>query len=153
MSLSRATVARRLRRQRGVSLLEAAAVAVAAPLLARLSLERLQRCLEPPPRSSRRPADPGQVIERAGRRVGRLIRWGRPLVRPGCLTRGMTGYYVLRRAGLDVALCFGIGPGAVGHCWLVLDGEPVLEPAGPPTAFTELVRLSSCGLTRATVAP
>jgi len=68
------------------------------------------------------------------------------------MTRGITGYYVMRRAGLDVALCFGIGPvrqvGTAGHCWLVLDGEPVLDGADPRLAFTELVRLSSRGLTR-----
>jgi hypothetical protein len=139
-------------------LLVTVAVAVAAPLLARLDLPRLQRCLEPAPRSSRFPAaDPGQVVEVIGRRVNRVIRWGRPLVRPGCLTRGITGYYVLRRAGLDVALCFGIGPVrgpcAAGHCWLVLDGQPVLEAADPRPAFTELVRLSSRGLTSASPAP
>jgi hypothetical protein len=132
-----------------------AAVAVAAPLLARLDLQRLQRFLEP---SSRSPsADPSHVVEVIGRRIDRLIRWGKPLVRPGCLTRGITGYYILRRAGLDVALCFGIGPvhgtGAAGHCWLVLDGEPVLEAADPRLAFTEMVRLSSRGLTSVSPAP
>lgn len=85
-----------------------------------------------------------------------MIRWGGPLVRPGCLTRGITGYYLLRRAGLDVALCFGIGPrhsaGVTGHCWIVLDGEPVLEAVDPRPAFTELVRLSSRGLTSASPA-
>lgn len=133
-------------------MLAATAVAVAAPLLARLDLRRLQRCLEPPPRLSRPlAADPDRAVAVLGRRVDRLVRWGRPLVRPGCLTRGITGYYLLRRAGLDVALCFGIGvvhgPGTAGHCWLVLDGEPVLEAADPRTAFTEVVRLSSRGLT------
>ena len=97
------------------------------------------------------------MVEITGRRIDRLIRWGKPLVRPGCMTRGITGYYVMRRAGLDVALCFGIGPvrevGTTGHCWLVLDGEPVLEGADPRLAFTELVRLSSCGLTRVSPAP
>lgn len=78
------------------------------------------------------------------------------MVRPGCLTRGITGYYILRRAGLDVALCFGVGLAVgrdvAGHCWLVLDGEPVLEAADPRTAFSELVRLSSAGLTSTTLA-
>jgi hypothetical protein len=131
-------------------------VAVAAPLLARLDLQRLQRWLEPGLRSSRAPSgDPGQVVEVLGRRVGQVIRWGRPLVRPGCLTRGITCYYLLRRAGIDVALCFGIGSGSsrgadvTGHCWLVLDGDPVLETVDPREAFTELVRLSSRGLTSA----
>jgi Transglutaminase-like superfamily len=134
------------------------AVAVAAPLLARLDLRRLQRLLEPAPRSFRRPpADPGQAVEVVGRRIDRLIRWGKPLVRPGCITRGITGYYILRRVGIDVALCFGIrpvrGPGATGHCWLVLDGEPLFEAADPRLAFTEMVRLSSGGLTSASRAP
>jgi len=79
------------------------------------------------------------------------------LVRPGCLTRGITGYYILRRAGLDVALCFGMGPvrdpGGAGHCWLVLNGEPVLEAVDPRPAFTELVRLSSRGLISASAVP
>ena len=137
-----------------VSLPFIAVVAAAAPLLARLDLQRLQRCLEPAPRFSRSPSvDPSQVVEVIGRRVDRLIRWGKPVVRPGCLTRGITGYYILRRVGLDVALCFGIGPDAVGHCWLILDGEPVLEEADPRLAFTELVRLSSCGLTSVSPAP
>lgn len=129
-------------------------MAMAAPLLARLDLQRLQRCLEPAPCPSRCScADKGQVVTAVGRRVERVIRWGRPLVRSGCLTRGITGYYLLRRAGLDAALCFGIGPvngpEVVGHCWLVLDGEPVLERSNPRPAFTEVVRMSSGGLTRA----
>lgn len=141
-----------------VSLLGTAAVAMAAPWLARLDLRRLQGCLEPSPRSSRSPSvDPSQVVELLGHRVNQVIRWGRPLVRRGCLTRGITGYYILRRAGPDVALCFGIapvrGPGVAGHCWLVLNGEPVLEAVDPRAAFTELVRLSSRGLTSASPAP
>lgn len=135
-------------------MLGAIAVALAAPLLARLELRRLQLYLEPAPNSSPFPvADSGQVIEAVGRRVDRVIRWGKPLVRPGCLTRGIAGYYLLRRAGLDVALCFGIGPvrgnSLVGHCWLAMDGRPVLETVDPRCAFTEVVRISSRGLTSA----
>jgi hypothetical protein len=118
-------------------------------------LQRLQRRLEPASRRSPRtfPVDPGQEIEAVGRRVDRLIRWGKPLVRPGCLTRGITGYYLLRRAGVDVSLCFGMGPvsgvGTAGHCWLTLEGKPVLEVADPRSVYTEMVRLSSRGLTSA----
>lgn len=135
-----------------------AAVALAAPVLARLDLPRLYRCLEPSPRSSRRaPADPGRVIAVFGRRIDRVIRWGQPLVRAGCLTRGITGYYILRRSGLDVALCFGVdpkrGPGELGHCWLVAGGEPVLEATDPRAVYTEMVRMSSRGLTTASPAP
>ena len=142
----------------GGGLPSVAAVAVVAPLLARLDLRLLQRCLEPSPCSSPSPAaDPGQLVEVAGRRVDQVVRRGRPLVRPGCLTRGVTGYYILRRAGVDVALCFGIGlvhgVGTAGHCWLVLDGEPVLEMVDPRSAFAELARLSSLGVTIANPVP
>jgi hypothetical protein len=142
---------------RAVSLLSVASVAVAAPLLARMDLPRLQSCLEPPQRSAQSPAaDPGHVVEVFGRRVDQVIRWGKPLVRPGCLTRGITGYYSLRRVGLDVALCFGVASvrsaSMTGHCWLVLNEEPVLETMDPRLLFIELVRLSSCGLTNTSVA-
>jgi len=146
---------RRSSSSRSVSWVAAAGVAVAAPLLARLDLQRLQRWLEPAARRSPRafPVDPGREIEAVGRWVDRLIRWGKPLVRPGCLTRGITGYYLLRRVGLDVSLCFGMGPvrgvGTTGHCWLILEGKPVLEVSDPRSAYTEMVRLSSRGLTSA----
>jgi len=141
-----------------VPLLAVVAVAAASPVLARLDLHRLQRCLEPSLRSSESPSlDSSQIVDVLGRRVSQSIRWGKPLVRPGCLTRGITAYYFLRRAGLDVALCFGIGPvhgpDVDAHCWLLVDGEPVLEAVDPRCAFTELVRLSSRGLATASSAP
>jgi hypothetical protein len=91
------------------------------------------------------------VAEQYGRWVDAIIRRGHPLVRPGCLTRGITLYYALRRVGLDVALCFGVGPdeGAMaGHCWLVLDGRPLLERVDPHSKFTEVVRVSRAGVAR-----
>ena len=69
-----------------------AVVAAAVPLLVRLDLRRLHRRLEPPSRFSRCPsAEPGRQIALVGRRMDRVIRWGKPLVRPGCLTRGLPG--------------------------------------------------------------
>jgi hypothetical protein len=60
------------------------------------------------------------------------------------LTRGLTLFWFLRRAGLNVELRFGLDPSvgaaADGHCWLTLDGEPYLE-ARDPQRFTELYRL------------
>ena len=61
---------------------------------------------------------------------------GHPLVRPGCLTRGVTLYYALRRAGDDVSLCFGVGEDGgqtAGHCWLDKAGRPLLERVDPRT--------------------
>ena len=81
--------------------------------------------------------------------VDAVIRRGQPLVRPGCLTRGVTLYYALRRAGDDVSLCFGVGfdgGETTGHCWLDKDGEPLLERADPLSRFTEVVRLTPNGV-------
>jgi hypothetical protein len=131
-------------RARGELLVFAKVVAFAAavPLLMRLSLPRLNALLTRPPRA-RRPS-PGEV-ERLDRLVTLAPRIARPLVRPGCLTRGITLFWFLRRAGLDVELRFGLDPGgdepADGHCWLALDGEPFLERRDYRSRFTELYRM------------
>jgi hypothetical protein len=130
-------------------LLRLTAVAMAAPQLARMSLPRLQRVLEP--RSPSGAGDSaGTVIDEYGRWVDAIVRRGRPLVRSGCLIRGITLYYGLRRAGVDVALCFGMGSDdgrRVGHCWIALDGAPMLEAFEPATKFAMVARLSRAGVT------
>ena len=116
--------------------------AAAVPLLMRLPLPRLAVLLSRPPR--RRPASATEV-ERLERLIELAPRVARPLVRPGCLTRGVTLYWFLRRAGLDVELRFGLDPAerdtTDGHCWLALDGAPFLEQADPRPRFAELYRL------------
>jgi hypothetical protein len=133
-------------------LLRLAALALAAPLLVRAGLPRLQKWVEPRrPGSAPEPGDVDRVTAQFGRWVDAIVRRGQPLVRPGCLTRGVTLYHALRHAGLDVELCFGVGSdqGAMtGHCWLDLDGRPVLELGDPRSKFTEVVRLSRAGVTR-----
>lgn len=113
-------------------------VAVAVPALLRLTLDRLQSVLEPrKPLPERDPAELQTLVDR----IERVLAAGRPLVRTGCLTRGVTLYYFLRRAGVDVSLVFGLGkPGDAfaGHCWLVKDGQPFLEKTDPRSAFTEM---------------
>lgn len=133
-----------------------AVVATLVPLLVRQDLHRLQRWLEPPrpiaedDRSAAQDTAQDTIVI-VGRRIDGVIRRGKPIIRPGCLTRGITGYYFLRRAGLDVALCFGMGSArqasAVGHCWLVLDDEPLLERSDPRALYTEVARLSTRGVT------
>jgi hypothetical protein len=53
--------------------------------------------------------------------------------------------WFLRRAGLDVELCFGIDPSddaaSDGHCWLSLAGEPFLERVDPRPRFAETYRV------------
>src|SRR5687767_10141187 len=97
------------------------AFAALVPLITRLPLERQAALLEP-----RRP--PAPDTERAAwleANLDHLLATGRPLVRPGCLTRGLTRYFFLRRAGIEVRLAYGIGEvdgRTEGHCWLVRDG-------------------------------
>jgi hypothetical protein len=124
-------------------LLRIYAFVVVVPMLLRLKLSRLSRLLEPrhvPPVLDEARAD--AVLEAANR----VLESGRPFVRSGCLTRGLTLFYFLRRAGMDVSLEFGIGQvegEPVGHCWLVKDGEPYLEKEDPRPVFTEVCRLTT----------
>ena len=113
--------------------------AAAVPLLTRLPLPRLATLLTRPPGVGRPLAG---EIEQLDRLVSLAPRVAHPLVRTGCLTRGITLFWFLRRAGLDVELRFGVDPGdADGHCWLTLDTEPFLEQRDPRDRFTETYRL------------
>jgi hypothetical protein len=78
--------------------------AAAVPFLLRLKPSRVETLLEPRTPSS---AD-GDRVEQITEYVEKAIRAGRPLVRPGCLTRGVTRYYFFRRNGLDVTLFAGL---------------------------------------------
>ena len=118
------------------------AFAAAVPLLMRLPLPRLAALLTRPPR---RPPPSAKDIERLERMVALAPRVARPLVRTGCLTRGLTLFWFLRRAGLDVELRFGLElnerEARDGHCWLALADEPFLERVDPRPRFAELYRL------------
>ena len=125
------------------------AVAVAAPQLARAGLPRMQRWLEPSHRK-RLPEPSASTVDQYGRWVDSVIRRGQPVVRRGCLTRGISLYYGLRRAGVEVSLCFGmgvVGGQMEGHCWVETDGRPLLEPFDPRQAFAEVARISRAGVT------
>jgi hypothetical protein len=102
--------------------------AAAVPLLMRLRLPLLARLLQHSTGATVRPgvADTEPIV----RNVTRALRYGQPLVRRGCLTRGLTLYYFLRRAGVNVRLCFGARHRAgafEAHCWLERAGQPFLE--------------------------
>jgi hypothetical protein len=118
------------------------AFAAAVPALMRLPLPRLAALITRPP--CRRHASDAE-LQRLARLTALAPHVGRPLVRSGCLTRGVTLFWFLRRAGLDVELRFGLdpAPGAEvdGHCWLTLDGEPYLEKQDPRPLFAEIYRL------------
>jgi Transglutaminase-like superfamily len=124
---------------------EALTVAAITPLLMRLRPGTLARVLEPRRRTL--PRDDARIA--AGLRTTDAALWrGRPLVRPGCVSRGVTRYRMLRRFGVDVALCFGvgrIGDEIAAHCWLDLDGAPILEPEDV-NRFIEMFRIRRPGV-------
>jgi hypothetical protein len=116
--------------------------AACVPLLLRLPLPRLAALLDA---GARRLPAPAATSDRLPELLVLAARVFRPLVRPGCLTRGVTLFWFLRRSGLPVELCFAVDPTAEpadGHCWLVLDGEPFLEPVDPRARFAETYRLA-----------
>ena len=125
-------------------------MAVSVPLLMRADLPTIQRRLEP---RHARPADPSTapaLVVQYGRWVDSIIGRGDPLVRNSCLTRGITAYDGLRRCGVEVSLCFGMGMvhGSMeGHCWLELADRALLEPEDPRTVFAEVARISRRGVT------
>lgn len=123
------------------------AVGTSVPLLMRLPLARLARVLEPG-RTVEAADDPAAVIERTIWLVDAALLRGRPVVREGCLTRSITRYWFLRRAGIDVSLAFGTG-GVDGrieaHCWLVYEGRALREPDDGMT-FSQLVRIGRPGI-------
>ena len=115
---------------------------LAVPLLLRRGPDKMARLLEPSTPARR--TDPAAAAALA-RRIDRWLRAGWPLIRRGCLTRGITQYRFLRRAGFDVSLRFGVGEvngRFEGHCWLVQDGRPFLEKRDPRPIYTEMWALS-----------
>jgi hypothetical protein len=110
--------------------------ALCVPFLLRLKLSTLQRLLEPAKPS---PPPAPLRVQQISASVDQVMRFAQPLFRSICLTRGTTLYYFLRRAGLNVSLCFGIGNirgQFIGHCWLVQDGAPFLESFDPQAYYT-----------------
>jgi hypothetical protein len=119
-------------------LIRIAAFAAIVPLLARLPIRRLEALMEPArPRSETDLA----LAERIIRHTDSVCRTGRRLIARLCLTRGLTLFYFLRRAGIDASLVFGTGTvddKFAGHCWLVRSGKPYLEKVDPSVLFTPI---------------
>lgn len=136
-------VARELRRPARLFLcIQIACLAAAIPLLVRFRLPRLGILLGK--RHVAGEPDPAR-IQAIAAAVDAVLRFGAPLIRPTCITRGLILYHFLRRAGLDVALCFGAGypfGEFAAHCWLVHAGQPFMEPVDPRPLFTEMYQIS-----------
>jgi hypothetical protein len=112
--------------------------AAAVPALLRLKIARLQSLLE---RAGIATAANPARVQKVISRVESVLQLGGPLYRRKCLSRGLTLFYFLRKEGVDVTLCFGMGKVAgefEGHCWLVKDGEPFLEAEDPRSFFTAI---------------
>ena len=120
------------------------AFAAAVPLLMRLPIDRVARWIKPSGR--RTPEPPPHEVFALADTIDQLLLDARPYVKPGCLTRGVTLYRFLRRAGAEVSLRFGVGrmDGAIAaHCWIVYQGEPLAERRDPRGVFTEMWTISS----------
>lgn len=131
--------------RRTSTLLRALTVGLLAPLLLRARPELLAKLLEP--RRPTRVRDDRLIAETLELTDTALAR-GRPLIRTGCLTRGVTRYRMLRRAGAEIALCFGVGSidgNVEAHCWLDEAGTPILEPADVQQ-FHEMFRICRPGV-------
>jgi hypothetical protein len=118
------------------------AFGLTVPCLLRGSLEKLAARLEgTSAKTGKTLRYEPRTAEELARRVDVWLRAGWPLVRRGCLTRGITQLWFLRRAGFPVSLRFGLDSDLAGHCWLVLDGEPFAEKRDPRPLYTETWRI------------
>lgn len=122
---------------RGQRLLLAEILAFEAvvPLLFRLPLPWVERALVSRGPARGRTLDPAAVAAL----VDAAIDIGRPIVRPGCLTRSSCLYWLLHGHERDMRLVFGMGEpdgDVAGHAWLTHHGDPYLEKQDPRPTFT-----------------
>ena len=114
------------------------AFAATVPLLLRRPVDRWARHLAVKGRSAP-PSD--EAIDDLVTAIDRALRAGWPLARTGCLTRGITMYRFLTRAGAPVSLHLGAGlvdNTFAAHCWVERDGQPIREPHDPRPIFTSM---------------
>jgi Transglutaminase-like superfamily len=115
------------------------AFALSLPVILRFKLRRTASFAEP--RRPRASAGP-EAIDVIIRYVEAVCACR--FVRAECLVRGLTLYRFLREAGLPLSLVFGVGEvegRMTGHCWLLKDGQPFLEPHDPTPQFTVVTAL------------
>lgn len=108
------------------------------PLLLRLPMRHLERLL------LRGRCHAAVSLHEVTEIVGtsdRICRLGCRLIRHKCTVRGLTLFYFLRKAGVELDLVFGVGSVKekfAAHCWLAVDGEPYLETVDPRLFFTPM---------------
>lgn len=121
-------------------MLQVVTFSAVVPFLMRLPLDTVSRIITPRP--TRKPVP--ERIDRLPDLIPAIQQAGYPLLRTHCLPRGLALYYFLRRAGLEVELCFGMGVQGGnygGHCWLRSDNAPYLEGSDPSSLYAEFYRI------------
>ena len=111
---------------------------LATPMLLRMRLPQLRTLFKP--KKTHASVDQAK-IEYIITSVDTILQIGWPVINKLCYPRGLTLYYFLNRAGLNVGLYFGAEKSQddlTGHCWLVKDGEPFSEPEDPRTHYKEI---------------
>ena len=110
----------------------------------RVPLATLVRVMWREPRAGIRPARGARIIDLVYR-----LYWG---YREGeediCLERSLLTYRFLSSAGADPQLVIGIrrpGDSVIGHAWVVVDGEPLFEPAVALGEYASLVSFGRSG--------
>ena len=135
---SRVEQFRQLRQECGILLVvQIFLFAAALPLLCRIRLPLLLEYLAPS--RPRRTVDAAKA-ERIRGSVDPVLEMGKPITRPRCLTRTLTYFFFLTRAGVDLGVSFGMrrrNGEYLGHCWLTLDGAPYLEEEDPRPLYVE----------------
>ena len=112
--------------------------AAGVPILMRLPIDRVARWITPSGGAKNEPS--AHEVSRLVATIDAWLTRSWPLVRTGCVVRGVTLFRFLRRAGADVSLRFGIGlfEGSIaGHCWVEYHGEPLAELRDPRPVFSE----------------
>jgi hypothetical protein len=125
--------------------------AMATPWLARIPIRRLEKLMQisssPWAAGGESKVDQPRV-EFIVNATERICRAGRRVFTQKCMTRGLTLYFFLRRAGMDVSLVFGAGKVErkfAAHCWLVRSGMPYLETTDPGPLFVPFYTFRSRG--------
>ncbi len=118
-------------------LVRTVALALRVPLLMRRPLPQLLPYLTPTPVQRPQPEQARKAVVFVRAYLGVFRR----LMRRPCLVQGLPLYQLLREAGYGVQVHFGIAPdGKVGHCWLTLDDQPLLEPGNPRERYLEMLQ-------------
>lgn len=118
------------------------AFAASVPLLLRLPFRVLESRLQPasPYNFDAAEADRILLIWES------VFPWMRRFTSRPCLVRGVTLFYFLRRAGMDVSLVFGVGAvngQHAAHCWLSIASKPFLEATDPLAHFLPMYAFNS----------